>query len=439
MKNIAVIGVGYVGLVTGTCLADLGHRVVCLDVNEERIANLNQGILPIYEPGLEEVVRRNVTAGRLSFTTNYVGAVNGTSPELAAEYVFIAVGTPSAVDGKADLDYVRRAAESIAEVMDHPIIVVNKSTVPVGTGDWTADIIKSKQKRPIKFNVVSNPEFLREGNAIYDFMYPDRIVLGSLEREAAEKVAQLYLPLRATIMLTDLRTAEMIKYASNAFLATKISFINEIANICEALGADVKEVATGMGYDKRIGRAFLDAGIGYGGSCFPKDVLALAHMAKERGRHPQLIQAVMDINADRRKQTVDKLRELLGGSLEGKKIGVLGLAFKPNTDDMRDAPALEVIDLIEAGGGCVQAYDPVAMPGARQIKPNLALTVNAYECGAGCDAVILMTEWNEFKQLDLRRLKNLMKSPIVVDARNVYEPEHDGRHGLQLQGHRTRV
>ena len=434
MKNIAVIGVGYVGLVTGTCLADLGHRVVCLDVNEERIANLNQGILPIYEPGLEEVVRRNVTAGRLLFTTNYVGAVNGASPDLAAEFVFIAVGTPSAVDGKADLDYVRRAAESIAEVMDHPIIVVNKSTVPVGTGDWTADIIKSKQKRPIKFNVVSNPEFLREGNAIYDFMYPDRIVLGSLEREAAEKVAQLYLPLRATIMLTDLRTAEMIKYASNAFLATKISFINEIANICEALGADVKEVATGMGYDKRIGRAFLDAGIGYGGSCFPKDVLALAHMAKERGRHPQLIQAVMDINADRRKQTVDKLRELLGGSLEGKKIGVLGLAFKPNTDDMRDAPALEVIDLIEAGGGCVQAYDPVAMPGARQIKPNLALTVNAYECGAGCDAVILMTEWNEFKQLDLRRLKNLMKSPIVVDARNVYEPEQMADMGFSYRG-----
>ncbi len=434
MKNIAVIGVGYVGLVTGTCLADLGHRVVCVDVNAERIANLNKGILPIYEPGLEEVVRRNVNAERLTFTTDYAVAVNGTSPDLAAEFVFIAVGTPSAVDGKADLDYVRRAAESIAEVMDHPLIVVNKSTVPVGTGDWTADIIKSKQTRPIKFNVVSNPEFLREGNAIYDFMYPDRIVLGSLEREAAEKVAQLYLPVRATIMITDLRTAEMIKYASNAFLATKISFINEIANICEALGADVKEVATGMGYDKRIGRAFLDAGIGYGGSCFPKDVLALAHMAKERGRHPQLIHAVMDINADRRKQTVDKLRELLGGSLEGKKIGVLGLAFKPNTDDMRDAPALEVIDLIEAGGGKVQAYDPVAMQVALQIKPNLELTVNPYECAAGCDAVVLMTEWNEFKQLDLRRLKNLMKSPIMVDARNVYEPDLMADMGFSYRG-----
>src|SRR5512136_2008441 len=332
MKNIAVIGVGYVGLVTGTCLADLGHRVVCLDVNEERIANLNKGILPIYEPGLEEVVRRNMNARRLSFTTSYAEAVNGASPDLAAEFVFIAVGTPSAVDGKADLDYVRRAAESIAEVMDHPIIVVNKSTVPVGTGDWTADIIKSKQTRPVKFNVVSNPEFLREGNAVYDFMYPDRIVLGSLEREAAEKVAQLYLPLRATIMLTDLRTAEMIKYASNAFLATKISFINEIANICEQLGADVKEVAAGMGYDKRIGRAFLDAGIGYGGSCFPKDVKALAYMAAEKGRHPQLLRAVMDINDDRRRMAILHLQEMVG-EFRGKIVGLLGLSFKPNTDD----------------------------------------------------------------------------------------------------------
>jgi UDPglucose 6-dehydrogenase len=434
MKNIAVIGVGYVGLVTGTCLADLGHHVTCLDVNVERVKNLKKCILPIYEPGLEEIVRRNMAAGRLTFTTSYAEAINGETPETAAEYVFIAVGTPSAVDGKADLDYVRQAAESIAQVMDHPVVIVNKSTVPVGTGDWTADIIRARQARPIKFNVVSNPEFLREGSAIYDFMQPDRIVLGSLDHEAAEKVAQLYLPLRATIMITDLRTAEMIKYASNAFLATKISFINEIANICEALGADVKEVATGMGFDKRIGRAFLDAGVGYGGSCFPKDVLALAHMAKERGRHPQLIQAVMDINADRRKQVVDKLRELLGGSLRGKKISVLGLAFKPNTDDMRDAPAMEVINLIEAGGGQVQAYDPVAMNVAKLVMPGLALASNPYECAVGCDAVVLMTEWNEFKQLDLRRLKNLMKSPIMVDARNVYEPDLMADMGFSYRG-----
>jgi UDPglucose 6-dehydrogenase len=434
MKNIAVVGVGYVGLVTGTCLADLGHRVVCLDVNAERVENLKKAVMPIYEPGLEEIVRRNMNAGRLSFTTSYAEAVNGASPDTAAEFVFIAVGTPSAVDGKADLDYVRQAAESIADVMDHPLIVVNKSTVPVGTGDWTADIIRSKQKRAVKFNVVSNPEFLREGSAIYDFMQPDRIVLGSLERDAAEKVAQLYLPLRATLMITDLRTAEMIKYASNAFLATKISFINEIANICEELGADVKEVATGMGFDKRIGRAFLDAGVGYGGSCFPKDVLALAHMAKERGRHPQLLQAVMDINADQRKHIVTKVRELAGGSVKGKKIGVLGLAFKPNTDDMRDAPAIDIINTLEGEGASVLAYDPVAMNVAKQIMPNLKTVENPYDAAAGCDALILLTEWNEFKQLDFHKLKATMKSPALIDARNVYEPDKMAQAGFNYRG-----
>ncbi len=434
MKNIAVVGVGYVGLVTGTCLADLGHRVACLDVNAERVENLKKAILPIYEPGLEEIVRRNMNAGRLSFTTSYAEAINGASPDAAAEFVFIAVGTPSAVDGKADLDYVRQAAESIAEVMDHPLIVVNKSTVPVGTGDWTADIIRSKQKRAVKFSVVSNPEFLREGSAIYDFMQPDRIVLGSLEREAAEKVAQLYLPLRATLMITDLRTAEMIKYASNAFLATKISFINEIANICEELGADVKEVATGMGFDKRIGRAFLDAGVGYGGSCFPKDVLALAHMAKERGRHPQLLQAVMDINVDQRKNVVAKVRELAGGSVKGKKIGILGLAFKPNTDDMRDAPAIDIIKALENEGASILAYDPVAMSVAKQIMPNLKTVDNPYDAAAGCDALILMTEWNEFKQLDFFKLKAAMKSPALIDARNVYEPDKMAQAGFNYRG-----
>jgi len=272
MKRICVIGAGYVGLTTAACLADLGNRVACVDINEEKIAMLQEGRLPIFEPGLEEIVRRNMKAGRLSFTTSYEEGING----LPAEFVFIAVGTPEGVDGEADLRYVRMAAERIGEVMDHPLIIVNKSTVPVGTGDWVADIVRSRQRRPIPFWVVSNPEFLREGSAVYDFMNPDRIVLGSLDREAAEKVAQLYLPLRSTIMITDLRTAEMIKYASNAFLATKISFINEIANICEALGADVKEVAAGMGYDKRIGRAFLDAGVGWGGSCFHGDTIVYA-------------------------------------------------------------------------------------------------------------------------------------------------------------------
>ena len=423
MKNIAVVGVGYVGLVTGTCLADLGNRVTCLDINQERIENLKKGILPIYEPGLEEVVRRNVKAGRLWFTTNYAEAIDGNSANEAAEFAFIAVGTPSAVDGAADLEYVRAAAESIADVMTHPLIIVNKSTVPVGTGDWVADIVTARQKRPISFSVVSNPEFLREGSAIYDFMNPDRVVLGSLDRDAAEKVAQLHLPLRTTLMITDLRTAEMIKYASNAFLATKISFINEIANICEELGADVKEVAAGMGYDKRIGRAFLDAGIGYGGSCFPKDVLALAHMAEVQGRHPQLLQAVMDINADQRRHILRKLSDLLGGELKGKTIGLLGLAFKENTDDMRDAPSIDLARWLIDQGARVKGYDQVAMTAAAGLlPPGLRFSEDPYELAAGCDAVILVTPWNEFKQLDLERMRQSMKTPVLIDGRNVYEP-----------------
>ena len=904
MKRISVVGVGYVGLVTGACFADLGNDVVCLDVNEERIENLKQGILPIYEPGLEEVVRRNMNAGRLSFTCSYSEALNASKADL----VFIAVGTPEGVDGEADLRYVRQVAETIAEVMDHPLIIINKSTVPVGTGDWVADIVRSKQPRPIPFSVVSNPEFLREGSAILDFMNPDRIVLGSLDRDAAEMVAQLYFPLRAPIMITDLRTAEMIKYASNAFLATKISFINEIANICEALGADVKEVAAGMGYDKRIGRAFLDAGLGYGGSCFegaetifalnspnvaamplenlfrqageafqgdmvevvvprekrvlafdlqsgrpvfadvkavtrrpyrgtmvslttsmgralrvtadhpvvirrsqgfdivpaisvspgdqlaalcdlppvdapaalnlidllegteleadvyvspvddsftrryhdfaghvpsellaypheikrhnrmslalfrhltrqgvlsvdpsrlqlytakgaatkinalipvdadlmrlcgyylaegyisvdtgragatrervgfsfheqeteyiadvrrilaglglkyiernsthatttvvssrlfawllrsvlkcgarsddkalprlvfnvapelrfelvrgafsgdgavtplqggknlmleyatvskvladgmalllqtlgvvasirtrrmnkstrpayilrvsgyaqlaalkgvfgdkhrsriesilagyqrhiaqrgfsrqdafatltveaveyeevdatvysletgagtviassglichncfPKDVKALSHMANIQGRHPQMLEAVMQINADQRRSVVAKVRELLGG-LRGKTIGILGLAFKPNTDDIREAPALDIIAMLQREGAQVKAYDPVAMPNAMRVVDRVVFAQDAYDLVAGCDAVILATEWNEFKNIDLNRVKASMKQPVIVDGRNLYDPDLMRRHGFTYRG-----
>jgi UDPglucose 6-dehydrogenase len=417
MRNITVIGVGYVGLVTGTCFADLGNRMVCLDIQEERIANLKKGIMPIYEPGLEEMVTRNVKAGRLSFTTSYADGIKD------AEFVFIAVGTPSDVDGEADLQYVRAAAESVAEVMDHPLIVVNKSTVPVGTGDWVADIIKGKQKTPVPFSVVSCPEFLREGSAITDFMNPDRIVLGSLDREAANRVAELHLPLRTTLVVTDLRTAEMIKYASNAFLATKISFINEIANICEALGADVKEVAAGMGYDKRIGRHFLDAGLGWGGSCFPKDVKALAHMALEKGRHPQLLRAVMDINADQRRDVIAKLKSVLG-DLHGKTIGLLGLAFKPNTDDMRDAPSVDIAHMLISKGAKVKGYDPVAMTVAGRVLPSaVQLAETPYECAADADAIIILTEWNEFKQLDLAQIKQAMKQPVIIDGRNIYEPK----------------
>ncbi|MCC7360019.1 MAG: UDP-glucose/GDP-mannose dehydrogenase family protein [Anaerolineales bacterium] len=427
MKNICVIGVGYVGLVTGTCFADLGNRVMALDINEERIANLKQGLLPIYEPGLEEMVKRNVAAGRLSFTTHYAEAL------AEAEFAFIAVGTPEGVDGEADLQYVRAAAESIAAHMTAPLIIVNKSTVPVGTGDWVADIVRAKQAAPIAFSVVSCPEFLREGSALADFMNPARTVLGSLDRDAANRVADLHLPLRAPIQVVDLRTAEMIKYASNAFLATKISFINEIANVCEALGADVKEVATGMGFDPRIGRQFLDAGLGYGGSCFPKDVKALAHMANVQGRHPQLLQAVMDINRDQRRLVTRKVRDLLG-DLDQKTIGLLGLAFKPNTDDMRDAPAIEIARELQAGGALVKGYDPVAMSVAGRHMPGVKLCEDAYEVAAGADALIVVTEWNEFKQLDLERLRQSMRRPIVVDGRNIYHPAQMQRLGFQYRG-----
>jgi UDPglucose 6-dehydrogenase len=427
VKNICVVGVGYVGLVTGTCFADLGNHVTALDINEERIENLKKGILPIYEPGLEEMVKRNVGAGRLHFTTDYAEAVKG------AEFAFIAVGTPEGVDGEADLQYVRAAAEAIAEHMNAPIIIVNKSTVPVGTGDWVADIVRAKQPKPIPFSVVSCPEFLREGSALADFMNPARTVLGSEERDAANRVADLHLPLRAPIVVTNLRTAEMIKYASNAFLATKISFINEIANICEALGADVKEVAAGMGYDPRIGRYFLDAGLGYGGSCFPKDVKALAYMANIQGKHPQLLQTVMEINNYQRRLVITKARELLG-KFGGKTIGLLGLAFKPNTDDMRDAPSITIARAFQSEGAAVKGYDPVSMHVAARLMPGVQMCEDAYQVAEGADALIVCTEWNEFKQLDLSRVKQLMKQTIIVDGRNIYEPGRLAELGFQYRG-----
>jgi len=427
MKNITVIGAGYVGLTTGVCFADLGNRVVCVDISEEKIAKLKQGVVPIYEPGLEELIARNVQAGRLSFTTSYAEGLKG------AEFVFIAVGTPEGVDGEADMRYVRMAARSIAELMDHPLIIVNKSTVPVGTGDWVADIIHEHRNGDIEFAVVSNPEFLSEGSAIRDCMNPDRVVLGSLDREAAEKVAQLYLPLRTTIMITDLRTAEMIKYASNAFLATRISLINEIAAICEELGADVKEVATGVGYDRRIGSAHIDAGIGYGGSCFPKDIKALAYMAEIKGRHPQLLRAVMEINADQRRQVVRKLEQALDG-LRDKTIGLLGLAFKPNTDDMREAPAAHVARMLLTAGAHVRAYDPVAMDSAAREVPEVTLAPDPYTLAEGCDAIVVATEWNEFKNLDLARIRDLMSQPVLVDGRNIYDPAMMKELGFYYRG-----
>ena len=427
MKNICVVGVGYVGLVTAACFADLGNRVIALDVVEEKINGLKQGKLPIYEPGLKELVDHNVLAKRLMFTMSYTEALSGT------EFAFIAVGTPMGVDGEADLHYLEAAARDIAENMTGPLVIINKSTVPVGTGDWVADIVRRYQKYPIPFSVVSCPEFLREGSAIGDFMQPYRTVLGSLDPTAAEKVAQLHLPLRAPIVITDLRTAEMIKYASNAFLATKISFINEIANICEALGADVKEVAIGMGYDARIGKQFLDAGVGYGGSCFPKDVKALAHMAAEKGRHPQLLYTVMEINDDRREMAIVHIKEMVG-NLTGKVIGLLGLSFKPNTDDMRDAPAITIAQLLQADGATVRAYDPVAMEVAQPLLPSVIMMPDPYTLAEGCDALVVVTEWNEFKQLDRSRLRDLMRQPVIYDGRNIYEPDEMVRSGFIYRG-----
>jgi len=427
MKQICVVGVGYVGLVTAACFADLGNRVIALDIAEEKIEGLKRGDMPIYEPGLKELVNRNVRSGRLTFTTSYPEGINGT------EFVFIAVGTPSGVDGEADLRYVASAAQSVAQVMTSPLIIINKSTVPVGTGDWVADIVRQHQTEPIEFSVVSCPEFLREGVAISDFMNPHRTVLGSVDSEAAEKVAQLHIPLRAPIVITNLRTAEMIKYASNAFLATKISFINEIANICEELGADVKEVAVGMGYDKRIGSMFLDAGLGYGGSCFPKDVKALSFMAAEKGRHPQLINAVMEINSDRRPMAVNRIKNMLGG-VEGKRIGLLGLSFKPNTDDMRDAPSIDIANSLLAAGAQVCAYDPVAMDAAGPLLPEVEMYTEVYAMAEGCDALMVITDWNEFKHLDLARIKTLMRQPIIFDGRNIYDPDSMASLGFHYRG-----
>jgi len=431
-----VIGTGYVGLVTGTCFADLGNQVTCVDIVSEKIERLKQGILPIYEPGMEELVERNVNAGRLHFTTSYREGLDN------CEFIFIAVNTPTGTSqGGADMRYVESAARSIAEELDHYAVIVNKSTVPVGSGDVVTRIVRNNLARPdVRFGVVSNPEFLREGSALLDFQNPDRVVLGSSDPEAARQVATLYLPLRARIQITDLYTAEMIKYASNAFLATKISFINEIAQICERLGADVKEVAVGMGYDKRIGRAFLDAGLGYGGSCFPKDVRALAHMAGEAGLHPQLLNAVMDINHDQRRLIVTKLSSILG-SLRGCTIGILGLAFKPNTDDMREAPSVDIIRWVTNQGATVRVYDPVAMQTGHDALEREGIRMesviccnNAYEVAEGADALVMVTEWNEFKSLNMLQLCNSMRRPVLIDGRNIYEAAEMNRVGFIYRG-----
>ncbi len=438
MSKICVVGTGYVGLVTGTCLADLGNDVTCLDVVVAKIKRLESGELPIYEPGLQPMVTRNVDAKRLHFTTSYADAMRN------VEFIFIAVNTPTMQDGNgADMSFVESAARSIAEHLRNDAIIVNKSTMPVGSGDLVSAIVHEHlADTALKVSVVSNPEFLREGSAVQDFLQPDRVVLGSTDRAAASRVAQLYHPVRAPMVITDLYTAEMIKYASNAFLATKISFINEMARICDRLGADVKEVAAGMGYDKRIGRAFLDAGLGYGGSCFPKDVKALAHMAAESGLHPQLLDAVMKINDDQRHVGIDKLEQELGGpgSLEGKTFAVLGLAFKDNTDDMREAPSIDIVNWLLEAGAQVRAYDPVATETAQQILPSEGLVYceDEYDAASDTDGVLVVTEWKQFREIDFARLRDVMRpreaGRVLIDGKNLYDPDELRRLGFRYHG-----
>lgn len=414
--NICVIGTGYVGLVTGTIFADLGNDVICVDKNPAKVEMLERGEMPIYEPGLEEMVLRNVQDRRLSFTQDLQAAVEH------SDVVFICVGTPPLPDGDPDMSYIQGAAKEIALALNRYKVIVNKSTVPVGTGDMVREIIETNRRRNVEFDVVSNPEFLREGSAIKDTLEPDRIVIGAPSQGVAMKILELYAPLERPMLITDVASAEMIKYASNAFLATKISFINSIANICDHVGADVIQVIKGMGYDHRIGAAFLNAGLGYGGSCFPKDSSALARTAEKVGYEFKLLNAVMEVNKEQPFRFLDRMRDAMGGSFEGKTIGMLGLAFKPNTDDMRDAKSLDLIAKLLAEGASVKAYDPISIDNCREVFPEICYTHNAYEAAQEVDALMIVTEWNEFKQLNMERVKESMNAPLLFDGRNIYDP-----------------
>jgi UDPglucose 6-dehydrogenase len=416
MARISIIGSGYVGLVYSAAFADLGNEVYGIDIDENKVKMLQAGECPIFEPGLPEMIQRNLAAGRLKFTTSYTEAV----PDSA--FVFICVDTPSSFSGEADMRAVRKAAAMIAEHLKGHTIIVNKSTMPIGSGDLVAKILEEHITDGATFSVVSNPEFLREGSAVHDVLHPDRIVLGADDREAAVKVSELYGVLDSPVVITDRRSSEMIKYASNAFLATKISFINEIAEVCERVGADVKTVAQGMGFDQRIGPLFLEAGIGYGGSCFPKDVKALAYMAQEANCHPQLLRAVMEINTDQRRRFVHKLQDELG-DLTDRQVGVWGLSFKQNTDDMRESPAIDIIRMIEQRGATVRAYDPAAMANASKLLPNTRMCKTPYEVVQGADALCVVTPWNEFKQADLVKVAEAMRNPLLLDGRNIYDPD----------------
>jgi UDPglucose 6-dehydrogenase len=417
--NIAMIGAGYVGLVSGACFSEFGHHVVCVDQDQSKIQRLRRNEIPIYEPGLESLVARNAAAGRLRFDGDLAAAVGD------ADLVFIAVGTPSRRgDGHADLSFVREAARQIAGAMRGYTVVVTKSTVPVGTGREVAEIIKTTNPQA-EFDVVSNPEFLREGSAIDDFMRPNRVVIGAETERAREVMRQLYRPLfliETPILFTGLETAELIKYAANGFLAMKISFINQIADLCEKVGADVHDVARGIGLDGRIGQKFLHPGPGYGGSCFPKDTRALVEIARQAGAPISLIEATADFNEARKLQMVDRVKAALGGALKGKTVALLGLTFKPNTDDMREAPSLAIAPALLAAGAKVRAHDPEGMAEARKLMPDLVYCDDPYAAMTGADAVVLLTEWNSYRALDLARMKQALRQPVMVDLRNVYRP-----------------
>jgi len=418
--RVAMIGTGYVGLVSGACFADFGHEVICVDKDASKVETLNSGGIPIYEPGLDMLVTRNAREGRLSFTQDLADAVR------SADAVFIAVGTPSRRgDGFADLSYVYAAAKEIAEVMDGYTVVVTKSTVPVGTGDEVERIIR--ETRPdADFSVVSNPEFLREGAAIDDFKRPDRVVVGTDDDRARAAMNELYRPLflnETPIVFTSRRTSELIKYAANAFLAMKITFINEIADLCEKVGANVQEVAKGVGLDQRIGGKFLHAGPGYGGSCFPKDTLALTRTAQENDAPLRLIETVVEVNDARKRAMADKVIAACDGDVNGKTVAVLGVTFKPNTDDMRDAPSLEIIPALQKAGATVRAFDPAGTVEAEKLFNDVEFVSGPYFCAEGADVLVIITEWNEFRALDLQRLKSTMKAPVLVDLRNIYTLE----------------
>ncbi|WP_395778641.1 UDP-glucose dehydrogenase family protein [Aquidulcibacter sp.] len=418
--RVTMVGTGYVGLVSGACFADFGHQVICVDKDVGKIDRLHQGIMPIFEPGLEDLVASNVKAGRLSFTTDLSEAVK------EADTVFIAVGTPSRRgDGHADLSYVEQAAREIAEHMQGYTVVVNKSTVPVGTGDLVQSIMTEVNPKG-DFSVVSNPEFLREGAAIGDFKRPDRVVVGTEDERARQVMRELYRPLflnETPILFTDRRTSELIKYAANAFLAVKIAYINEMADLCEQVGANVQEVARGIGLDNRIGKKFLNAGPGYGGSCFPKDTLALMRTAQESHAPVTIVEATVASNTNRKKRMAGKIIEACGGDVAGKTIGILGLTFKPNTDDMRDSPSLDIVPALLAAGAKVRAYDPEGMEEAKKELTGIEMVGGPYEVADNADAIVILTEWDQFRALDFERIATQMRKPVMVDLRNIYNPE----------------